>query len=634
MYSSIRLALLIILSASLINETFAYYANENDANSSSINNQDRSDSSSAAERAAQDSRASSTLAESILRTSDIAAAIEKFKLASTSAAAVNEQQSGQREPPPDSQSKSRPNSNERSEHAAAAQSNEPVASTDGGQSPTIKRKIVRSRYRLRNQKEPESALIDRRQTPAAFSNYSQPFDAGAQQPASLAASSYTAGSQDQSHYLPQLGRALGSSSAIMPVAPSSFSDAPVSSFGYLAADGGGGGSSPAQRVANVVLPSSLGGDTQGVGPASSPYAVASGESVHNQDNGIVPDSYVSVARLNQPSSSNLHFPSISRMYSGGGGGQFRAPPAGPDVSGHYMAAPSSHFPAYSDYYGSASSVPGGADYHAAEPNDHYVHRNYSSYQPDFDPAGGSGGAGAHMSPYDYADGPLLSARGRWSWPWTDASSLGFGGGGNSMNTAATFKKHHHHHHYHPKHKEHHHHDGDDHMMAKWEHGITIGEIVCVAVAVVLGIIILGSPFFLLFLMLFNGGNLFGATQMGLLAPASVQAAATPAVGRRRRRRSIETTDDGDSSDRHAKKSSSTKIRPSELIRVGEYLFEQLSPYMDMSKLMSSFERIMDVKDGIDKIVNELGKQGKFEATNVKEKTADSHQHIEMRRRKR
>lgn len=612
MNSTGRLVLLIILAASFTPRALAHQAIDHrqdgtydqtvlDANTS------------AAAKASDHSTVSNTPINPILHTSDIATAIEKFKLASSSKDPESDNQNSVSKVSLDDGS-----SNERSSGGSDNQLNTPETE----QRSPIKRKLVRSHYRLRSQREPGSVNIETRQS-STFSNFSQPFDSSQQQLSGQSSSPYTT---EQNHYLPPLGRALGGGPSSSSVAPSSFLDAPAS-YSYLAAPG------PPQRVASAL---SLGGDTQGVvvsgGGSPSSYSSTS-ESLHNQDNGIIPDNYVTVARLNQqPSSNHLNVPSISRMYHGASGSSHFSASQPADLTNHYMAAPSSHYPAYSDYYGSGSSMPssvgGVGDYHH-DSGDHYVPRNYSSHQPDYDISGGGVG---HPAAYDYMDSPLSAPRTRWSWPWTDVSNFGFGGGngGNSMNTAATFKKHHHHHHYHPKHKEHlHHHEGDEHMMAaKWEHGITVGEIVCVAVAVVLGIIILGSPFFLLFLMLFNGGNLFGATQMGLLAPAAVQASSTPTAGRRRRRRSA----DGDDLKTDGKKGSG-KVHASDLVRVGEYLFEQLSPFMDANKLMRTFERIMDVKDGIDKLVSKIDEGDKLSETDGRDK-AQSHQHIEMRKRKR
>lgn len=322
---------------------------------------------------------------------------------------------------------------------------------------------------------------------------------------------------------------------------------------------------------------------------------------------------------------------------------------------HYAPSPTA---TYSDYYGSPASV----DPHlsAGDQYDHYGSSvvpsmtNFSDIQftaPYYSSAPPPPPEALPMPPYygadisHYAPSGSTLGRSRWSWPWTDASASG-----NPM-TSATFKKHFFHHHHQPAyykehdHHHHQHHEEHDLLMPKWEHGISIGEIACIAVAVVLGVIILGSPFFLLFLMLFNGGNLFSSTQMGLLAPASGQAAAavTPASGRRRR--SIESPKNGldkEQLGRHLKALGAEGV--------GEFLFDRLSPFMDPDKLMRSFGQIMSVKDDIEKIIEKLGKHetnigfeghsltdglsGERKSLNEKGKIAEQNKHVEMRRKRR
>lgn len=322
--------------------------------------------------------------------------------------------------------------------------------------------------------------------------------------------------------------------------------------------------------------------------------------------------------------------------------------------------------------------------------------NNYPYSMDSDSFGGTGGGGGssghygHSSPSFHSflggggdvNGGMTSVavpRSRWSWPWTDVSSYGSGSG---HMPSATFKKHYHHHYMPAHHKghdggsggsgggdHHHHHEEHDHMMSKWEHGITIGEIACIAVAVVLGIIILGSPFFLLFLMLFNGGNLFGATQMGLLAPAATPAGTATVAGRRRRKRSIREAEAAIRKIARVAKGGVSggltkeqleeieklraQLTSGDLVGMGNYLFEKLSPFVSADKLMQSFVRIMEVKDDVEKLVGKLNLEdnsgkasGSSSKNNIHAQTTSSPsssstsssikwaQHIEMKRRKR
>ena len=287
-------------------------------------------------------------------------------------------------------------------------------------------------------------------------------------------------------------------------------------------------------------------------------------------------------------------------------------------------------------------------------------------------------------------GPL--GRSRWSWPWIDASSYGSSLGGSlggpeasleqqqqqllsllDPQPAATFKKHHQHHHHHynhnhnhklnnhrlKHHKAHHqhhhleqmqhqhqHHELDDHdhehheLMPKWEHGISIGEIACLALALLVGIVILGSPFFLLFLMLFNGGNLLGggAAQLGLLAPASVQTAAgAPAAGRRRRKRSLGKSsanrEDHDNYENFKHSDWPPAWRePAELVRAGGHLLERLEPLLN-GQLGLSVARILEAKEDIGRLLAQLGAQTDT-GEQSKGPQTEAGRHTEMRRRRR
>lgn len=312
-----------------------------------------------------------------------------------------------------------------------------------------------------------------------------------------------------------------------------------------------------------------------------------------------------------------------------------------DSLAHFMASPSMNSVGYDDYYPSA----GLSDFNQAH-GDHYnlARSPFNYYNNTGQDTFGYPHYGS-TSPYDnYHHHNSAPSRSRWSWPWTDVSSYGYGSAsrdypaGHQPMTSATFKKHYHHHHHLPakhikEHDHHLHHEEHDSLMPKWEHGISIGEIACIAIAVVLGIIILGSPFFLLFLMLFNGGNLFGTTQMGLLAPATVQGGTAAVAGRRRRRkRSLDDTNGVNLSPKDIE----AKYREHGVIGVTEYLFQRLSPFLDSSRLLQSFERIMDVKDDIEKIVTKLAKhEGSSAAGWASElnRANSKHQHTEMKRKK-
>lgn len=499
------------------------------------------------------------------------------------------------------------------------------------------KKLIRSRYRSRVINPTESLKFN-----GLHSNYSQPFDTPP---------------IEQQHQQLASGRALSS----VPVSTNHgtvVSESPTA-YSYLAAH------SQRAPVHSAALPmaTSVSNNVN--------IATASGFNGESNSAGLVLDDPTSYNQENlldytpplQQTSNNPGYTQsvpYNRMYSSSS--RSRGSP-------YFMASPSS---SYSDYYGGGNGdhLSSSSDY----ATDHYVPRsmlsgsnsnnNYSDHHINYEQSTPSF-SGSMPFPFGPADishsyGPssnsLGMGRSRWSWPWTDVSSFGSGFGNvlasNPM-TSATFKKHYHHHHmpaHHKEHEHHHHHEEHDHL-SKFEHGITIGEIACIAIAVILGVIILGSPFFLLFLMLFNGGNIFGGTQMGLLAPAVASGggggggSGGGASGRRRRKRSVDNISNKVGVGL-SKKELEARLKELDLHGVSEYLFDRLSPFMDADKLMRSFEKIMEVKDDIESLVTKIGlgdaKYGmpfkdshdpEVEMPTLTSAEESKYKHVEMRRRK-
>lgn len=471
------------------------------------------------------------------------------------------------------------------------------------------KKLIRSRYRSRVANPADSFSLN---SSSSSSNYSQPFD---NSPISQQLAS---------------GRAL--SMATGTHQGSVISDSPA---GYYVA-------APSQRasVHAAATPTASNGNTAGVagnGESGSTGLVLEEPSSFNQENLL---DYTPPLQLNP---SYAQSGPIGRMYSTG---RSRGSAAYP----YFMASPSMNSVGFADYYGSANG-----DHHPSSLEyltDHYVPRsmvnnnNYSENHLNYEPSTGYSSSMQFPSTseftHSYSPSSSFMGRSRWSWPWTDVSGFGSGGFGSVLSsnpmTSATFKKHYHHHMpaHHKEHDHHHHHEEhhDDHL-SKWEHGISIGEIACIAIAVVLGVIILGSPFFLLFLMLFNGGNLFGGTQMGLLAPAAAPGGGGGATGRRRRKRSV---DNGGNklAPGLSKEELEARLKDLDLHGVGEYLFERLSPFMDADKLMRSFEKIMAVKDDVESLVSKLGfndVKGFKVLSNVRESSSEKSTNVDLRRRR-
>lgn len=540
----------------------------------------------------------------------------------------------------------------------------PTRSDDNKQQSTIVRKQIRSRYRSR---------VAQQQDQQQLANYSQPFDLPPIQQQQEAGSYY----QQQQ---PSLGRALKSgtpgyvnhlpaSYSYMPAAPSALAQRAAQSGPVTTGLAGSGESG--QSGLFLEEPSAYNQDSL-LDYTAPLHAYAAG-SATSRMHYVAGQPQQSLGRMRMNNNFNTN------EYLHTAAGEQQSPQhyfmsASPSMNSFdYYGAGSMEHPAH---IGSASSIASSSidnsNMDNYEPisgrNSNNLHHSLINNANNLTESSTSYGSSSSLPyygslssahyPFDFTNNyglpnysPGSSLRSRWSWPWTDVSQIGYNShhhhANNNPITAATFKKHYHHHHHVPKehhshHKEHEHHDHHeehDHM-SKWEHGISIGEIACIAVAVVLGIIILGSPFFLLFLMLFNGGNLFGTTQMGLLAPAGAAAAPAAAAGRRRRKRSIHDSNHNSLSSKLAQsaglsKEELDKLKEMDLNGIGEYLFDRLSPYLNPDKLMRSFGRMMDVKDDIDKIIEKLGAQKTFNANklvNNNEQSDEGH-HDEMRRRR-
>lgn len=499
------------------------------------------------------------------------------------------------------------------EQMSAPQINRIIAAAGKQQQPA--RKLIRSRYRLK------MATSGQQQNEHQLANYSQPFDMP------------PTNGNGNANLQPVLGRALtgGTPGFLDHLPPSS------SSYAYMPAIG----EPTTQRVSQQ-------------SPVGSATSVGQGEGGGQGNGGLFldePSAYNQESLLdytNSPVRSYGTAGGVGRMQYGKGMpfGRSRGGMLSGEQMPYLMASPSMNSFGISDYYGSGSVLDPQNSLEDTYESGRSM-ANFSEPSPSIS-ASSYGTSGSSLPYYGSLSGSSYpfefghvgysspqsgsSFRDRWSWPWTDVGSH-FGhnhhsSGSSIMNpmTAATFKKHIHHHHmpkehHHGKEHEHHHHEEHDHMMSKWEHGISIGEIACIAIAVVLGIIILGSPFFLLFLMLFNGGNLFGATQMGLLAPAGAAATTAPA-GKRRRKRSIEGDEIISRLASTFSASEMKKLKDLDVKSVGEFLFKRLSPYMNAERLIKSFERIMDVKDDIDRVVGNLRATDKNVWSSVAAKLVD------------
>lgn len=473
-----------------------------------------------------------------------------------------------------------------------------------------------------------------------LANYSQPFDA---RPASVYYRNHLMSEGETRQPLAATGRALNSAAPSAAVA-----DSPSAAALYAYH------SAPSQRA------------QQSAAVAAAAAATTNSAMAAANENGVGPSSLMLEEPISYGQENMLDYtpplqhahtvisPSRVPYYPNAAAG-LRHPSAssgGGESLAHFLASPSINSVGYDDYYnplGSSSDYgsANGDNYNLARtPFSYYGNNGTGNLYESFGYPHYASSSSSSSSPLDSYQNYHLPTRSRWSWPWTDVSSYSNRDHHHPYSlhqspvTSATFKKHYHHHHLPTKHKEHdhhHHHEEYDSLMPKWEHGISIGEMACIAVAVVLGIIILGSPFFLLFLMLFNGGNLFGTTQMGLLAPATVQGGTAGVAGRRRRRkRSLDDTFGAAAAAGFNPQVIEAKYKEHGVYGVTEYLFQKLSPLMDSAKLLQSFERMMDVKDDIEKIVTKLAKQDESKGEPAVGWTSGlkQHQHTEMKRKRR
>ena len=133
-----------------------------------------------------------------------------------------------------------------------------------------------------------------------------------------------------------------------------------------------------------------------------------------------------------------------------------------------------------------------------------------------------------------------------------------------------------------------------HALSHWTNGFSISEIICGLVALAIGAVILGAPFFLIYLALM--GNFSGSGTLSLTNPtqASGSAGGTSATvnGRRKRLAIFEPL------------RSDEQSRASEYIALADSVVSQLSPFIDLQKLSTTFKRLTDSIDKFSKMKNE------------------------------
>lgn len=120
-------------------------------------------------------------------------------------------------------------------------------------------------------------------------------------------------------------------------------------------------------------------------------------------------------------------------------------------------------------------------------------------------------------------------------------------------------------------------------LSHWTGGFTIGEIICTVVAIAIGAIILGAPFFLIYLALM--GNFSGSGTLSLTNPAQGSTAAggaTTTVNGRRKRLAIFEQMNSKDDQKHA----------SEFVALADSIMSQLSPFVDIQQVAGTFKRLV------------------------------------------
>lgn len=125
-------------------------------------------------------------------------------------------------------------------------------------------------------------------------------------------------------------------------------------------------------------------------------------------------------------------------------------------------------------------------------------------------------------------------------------------------------------------------------LSHWTGGFGLSEIICSIVAIAIGAIILGAPFFLIYLALM--GNFSGSGTLSLTNPTSgslVSPAATTTTVNGRRKRLAIFEQLSSSLNEHQ------RLYPNELGSFADSVVNHLSPFVDMHQVTNTFKRLVD-----------------------------------------
>lgn len=225
------------------------------------------------------------------------------------------------------------------------------------------------------------------------------------------------------------------------------------------------------------------------------------------------------------------------------GGDYGGPYSSSAYYGGYMS-PSSNAASYNTGY-SGNSPSSGASYHSS-PVHHYSQHHKTPVLPLGYP---TNSYDRQASGLNYYDRSYMNAASTPMW----ASGLPTGSSG-LMSSASS-------------------------ALSHWTGGFGIAEIICGLVAIAIGAIILGAPFFLIYLALM--GNFSGSGTLNLTNPTQgTTPATTPTNGRRKRLAIFEQL--SSLGERHHISGS-----------LSEIIMSQLSPFIDLQQVNSSFKRLVE-----------------------------------------
>lgn len=216
--------------------------------------------------------------------------------------------------------------------------------------------------------------------------------------------------------------------------------------------------------------------------------------------------------------------------------------------------PSGYFASYMSPSSNEASYSGqpSSSYHA--PSQHHYYKSPASNLPLGYPTN-TYERGYPMSSYYDRVAHHMPAASSPFW----ASTSGFSSGGGLMSSASN-------------------------AISHWTNGFSIGEIICGLVALAIGAVILGAPFFLIYLALM--GNFSGSGTLSLTNPTSSAAAtggaSTPSNGRRKRLAVFETMN----------LTNEQEQRHPDFVLVAENVVRQISPFIDLKQVSKTFKQLV------------------------------------------